>query len=530
MRPSSRTHFQVSKKVSKGRTHVVIGDTQCRPGVPTAHLGWIGRYIVDQFAGRDVSVIHLGDHYDMPSLSLYDRGKKAFEGRRYRADIDAGNEAFDKLCKPLERYNASRRARDRWHPDRHLLLGNHEARIARAVEDDATLEGTMGYHDFNVEAHGWKVHPFLKPVRIDGVAYCLAPHHKVLTRNLEYKTLADVRVGDELLAFEDGGKPRKFVTSTVLAVESTVADLFRVTLENKKTFDVTADHRWLVRKYGTSAWKWVHTRDLTDKHETCKPFGIWEKDDSHDSGWLAGIFDGEGCLSKPNGKQGGIQLSIAQNKGVVLDRVCRILASMSVEFTVHDYRKCQLVRINGTSADKLKLLGRIGATRLIQNFRPEMLGRVQSSGDPGNVVVAVEAIPGGEIVQIQTTSGTLIVDGYAHHNCHYFYQPQTGRPYGGANLDTRLKTIGHSFTMGHQQGVKYALREVGRTRHHGLVNGSTYLHEEKYLGPQTTSYWRGVVVCHQVERGSYDPMFISLDYLCRRYERKTLKEFLRRAR
>ena len=53
--------------VSKGRIHVVIGDTQVKPDVPIGHLRWIGQYIVDQFHKQDVSIIHLGDHWDMPS-------------------------------------------------------------------------------------------------------------------------------------------------------------------------------------------------------------------------------------------------------------------------------------------------------------------------------------------------------------------------------------------------------------------------------------------------------------------------------
>ena len=110
---------------------------------------------------------------------------------------------------------------------------------------------------------------------------------------------------------------------------------------------------------------------------------------------------------------------------------------------------------------------------------------------------------------------------------HYFYNPNTGRPYCGENMKLRLKTIGRSFTQGHQQGCDYGHRPVGKSRHHGLVLGSTYLHDEKYLGPQGNDCWRGIVVCHQVERGQYDPMFVSLEYLCRRYENKTLKEFLK---
>ncbi len=273
-------------KLSKGRIHIVIGDTQVKPGVPTSHLSWIGRYIVDQFAGQDVTLVHVGDHWDMPSLSSYDKGKAAMEGRRYKADIKAGNKGFDLLCAPLAAYNRARaKARRRqWWPSRYLLLGNHEARISRACEEDAQLEGVIGFDDFNAEAHGWKVVPFLEPVILDGISYA-----------------------------------------------------------------------------------------------------------------------------------------------------------------------------------------------------------------------------------------------------HYFYNPSTGKPYGGENLQTRLKTIGRSFTMGHQQGLNYAHRHVSGIRHHGLVIGSSYMHEEKYLGPQGTTYWRGIVVCHQVEGGAYDPMMVSLDYLCRRYEKKTLAEYLRTA-
>jgi hypothetical protein len=268
-----------ARKAPKGRMHLVIGDTQVKPGVPTQHLTWIGRYIVDQFANQNLAIVHLGDHWDMPSLSFYDKGKKAMEGRRYVADIEAGNAAMDQLFKPLVDYNEKNKKK--WNPDCHFLLGNHEERIQRAVNADATLEGTLGYQHLNASKY-CKVHEFLKPIDIDGVIYA-----------------------------------------------------------------------------------------------------------------------------------------------------------------------------------------------------------------------------------------------------HYFYQPKTSKPYGGA-IQAKLKNIGHSFTMGHQQGMDYGLVPVGEGRRHGLVLGSTYLHDEEYLGPQSVAYWRGIVVCHQVENGMYDPMFISLDYLCRRYEGVTLKEFLAR--
>lgn len=152
--------------------HFVIPDTQAKPDVPTSHLRWIGQYLVDQLAGKDnVKVIHLGDHWDMPSLSSYDKGKRAMEGRRYVADVHAGNEAWKILNAPLEAYNAQRAAtkHKQWWPERHLLRGNHEDRINRAANDDAQLDGLVTMDD--LESPGWTVHDFLKPVCLDGVWY-----------------------------------------------------------------------------------------------------------------------------------------------------------------------------------------------------------------------------------------------------------------------------------------------------------------------------------------------------------------------
>lgn len=149
-------------------THLVIPDTQAKPDVPTDHLEWIGRYIVDR---KPDVVVHLGDHWDMPSLSSYDKGKRSMEGRRVIADIDAGNQAFAILNAPLNEYNATRaRYKERqWWPRRVLLRGNHEDRIRRACEDDAQVDGLLSMD--LLKSPGWEVHDFNHPVEIDGITY-----------------------------------------------------------------------------------------------------------------------------------------------------------------------------------------------------------------------------------------------------------------------------------------------------------------------------------------------------------------------
>ena len=128
---------------------------------------------------------------------------------------------------------------------------------------------------------------------------------------------------------------------------------------------------------------------------------------------------------------------------------------------------------------------------------------------------------GWEVVPFKETK---VIDGIAYS--HYFYNPMTGRPLGG-QCATRLKTIGHSFSMGHQQTLDYATRFLSNGQQQcGLVAGACYLHHEDYKGAQGNYHWRGVIVKHQVKDGAYDPMFVSLDFLCRKYEGISLKKFM----
>lgn len=160
--------------VDAGKIHVVIPDTQVEPGDPIDHLGWIGEYLVDQFAGKDgITFIHLGDHAAMRSLSVHDSPEES-EGRRYQDDIEAANLAFDALCAPLDRHNERRRRNKekQWFPEgRHITLGNHENHIPRAIGQDPRLKNTLSLDDLNYKQHGWEVHDFLEVVKIGGVSY-----------------------------------------------------------------------------------------------------------------------------------------------------------------------------------------------------------------------------------------------------------------------------------------------------------------------------------------------------------------------
>ena len=116
------------------------------------------------------------------------------------------------------------------------------------------------------------------------------------------------------------------------------------------------------------------------------------------------------------------------------------------------------------------------------------------------------------------------IDGVAYS--HFFCNPNTGKPYGGESVETRLKNIGFTFTMGHQQTLKSGQRFLSNgQRIRGLIAGSCYLHDETYR-KQSNTEWRGIIVKNEVADGSYDLMEVSLDYLCRKYEGIELWEFM----
>lgn len=147
-----------------------IGDSHSKPGVSNERYKWLGRFIVDH--QPDV-IVEMGDWYDMESLSSYDRGKKSFEGRRYKNDIECGNKALELLELEIDRYNQTRKDRKiaQYRPIKKKLQGNHEERILRAVELHAELEGAIGYKDFSFADHGWETHDYMKAVFIENIAF-----------------------------------------------------------------------------------------------------------------------------------------------------------------------------------------------------------------------------------------------------------------------------------------------------------------------------------------------------------------------
>jgi hypothetical protein len=146
----------------KHTKHLLIPDTQVKLGVDISHIAAAGNYAAEK---RPDVITIIGDWWDFPSLSSYDRGKLSFEGRRYRLDVEAGKAAMEKFLAPIRRTKG-------YKPRIIFTMGNHEHRVKRVVDDDSRLEGAIGLEDLKLAEFGIEAHPFLKPVVVDGISYC----------------------------------------------------------------------------------------------------------------------------------------------------------------------------------------------------------------------------------------------------------------------------------------------------------------------------------------------------------------------
>ena len=148
-------------EVKKKPTILVIADTQAKSEESLEYLLWVGKYIADK---KPDIILHIGDHFDLPSLSSYDKGTSKIEGKRLYKDIEAGVTGFKFLNLELEKHKD-------YKPRKVFCLGNHEERLDRYVNEHPELQGTLGTDKLPFAEYGWEVHPFLKPVEIEGIFF-----------------------------------------------------------------------------------------------------------------------------------------------------------------------------------------------------------------------------------------------------------------------------------------------------------------------------------------------------------------------
>lgn len=133
-------------------TYLILPDQHAVAYHNNDRADWAAKLIIDI---KPTVVVNMGDAIDLESLSTYDKGKRAFQGRSYKRDLDAHLEFQDRLWGPVRKTKKKM-------PHTVFLEGNHENRLERALDLSPELAGTIGFADLELDEHYDEV------VRYDG--------------------------------------------------------------------------------------------------------------------------------------------------------------------------------------------------------------------------------------------------------------------------------------------------------------------------------------------------------------------------
>lgn len=144
---------------------LVIGDTQVDNTSPLHHLFALSKYI---WKHKPNTIVHIGDHWDFPSLSSYASGLER-EGRRLVDDLAGGTKALEAIFSYVESKNRTAK-KVPYRPNKHFIMGNHEYRLKRFVDDHPFMIGVVDLDKF-IESQGWTVNQYLDPLWVDEICF-----------------------------------------------------------------------------------------------------------------------------------------------------------------------------------------------------------------------------------------------------------------------------------------------------------------------------------------------------------------------
>lgn len=264
---------------------------------------------------------------------------------------------------------------------------------------------------------------------------CLHPDTRVLTADLRWVRIADLKIGEKVVAVDEHspggrGKARKMRTATVNWKQEVHRKSYRITLDDGRELICTDQHPWLCRKAATDC-KWMSIsgkgNQVTGKLKVgtrirwvTKPWG----EGSFEDGWMGEMLDGEGSMALPS--RAGASVSVSQLDGPVFDRMWEYFLSegYSYRFEIDGaerrskFGSRQVNKICVTRMDEIfKLIGKTRPTRFLERFfweGKELPG--SRTGIGWSSVVSIEEIGYQTMIDMETSEKTFIAEGFVSHN------------------------------------------------------------------------------------------------------------------
>lgn len=258
----------------------------------------------------------------------------------------------------------------------------------------------------------------------DDAGECVSPETKVLRSDLSWIHACEAKVGSRLLAFDEyPNRPtgrrsdrRRWAWSDVEKCETRIMPRVRVIFEDGEIV-CTPNSPWFCITAGGRIG-WQRADCLKPGWKLFRFLNPWTPCISHDAGWLAGFFDGEGSLVVTQGKRNPYVsgLSVSQKEGPLLERAKELLSQFGFDYRINKQRAQQRhLVVRGGHKEILRFLGVIRPIRLLEKFQNRQIRQmIEAVGHPR--VLSVERMSDGYITSLQTSSRTYIADGLGAHN------------------------------------------------------------------------------------------------------------------
>lgn len=249
--------------------------------------------------------------------------------------------------------------------------------------------------------------------------YCLSPDTLILTSMLEHKMAKDIKVGDKVIGFDEfpTNGTRKLRNTIVRSVNRLTQPCYRIKTTNGEVI-CSSLHKWLVSRNSSSnrVYNWITTSELQIGDKIPRASDLWNSVDlSYEDGWMAGILDGEGSISRG----GSMLLSVAQNKGIVLDRIKLWFEKNGVEYQESSDGKLSKIYVSGRH-QIWSILGRIRPMRLLEKHQHLFDGiQCPGRGTRSDNITEIEYIGEQEVIGITTDHKTLVTNGLLSHNSEF---------------------------------------------------------------------------------------------------------------
>jgi len=292
---------------------------------------------------------------------------------------------------------------DRHHPHFNVH-GTSQARLSSSNPNLQNCPESARY--IYVPSHaGWKL--------ID----CVTPLTRILKADLTWDEARNINIGDELIGFDEeqreGVYGRRLRKSCVTNVRKIQKHCYRL-ITDQGTLVVSGNHSFLKKNSNNgSNYEWGKAVDLKVGDKLAFLFKPWQTDFSYDAGWLAGFFDGEGYVHS------GTQFGFGQNPGQALEKAKRLLLERGFSCNESGKSKCRKMFVTDDKAfSAFRLLGSIRPCRLLPKLKFEGSKFWGRKSEPATVN-KIEFVNVQDVIAIETTTHTLIAEGFLSHNCDF---------------------------------------------------------------------------------------------------------------